>query len=154
MNKHLITETNDGLTLEEKIDFNAETITDLTPEQLEKLYNNRRAEQLLTEQEHRLNLQSKYTSRPLPGNTNDDRWICLKAHFPDDKADKLNWLIGSTSGIHGSSTTLDNLEDLNFLEENEMDQFDIEAFTILIIQSRVVRITHGTIGIRSEDDIN
>ena len=89
MNKHLITETNDGLTLEEKIDFNAETITDLTPEQLEKLYNNRRAEQLLTEQEHRLNLQSKYTSRPLPGNTNDDRWICLKAHFPDDKADQL-----------------------------------------------------------------
>ena len=35
-----------------------------------------------------------------------------------------------------------------------MDQFDIEAFTILIIQPRVVRITHGTIGIRSEDDIN
>ena len=149
-----IAKTDDKLTLEERLEYKAETVAHLTPEQQQKLFDTRRAEYFIEQQEKELGIDSKYVARPLPGNTNDDRWICLKAHFPQDRADKYNWLLGSTSGIHGSSTTLDNLEDPHFLEENELDPRDIEAFTILIIQPRVVRFTYGTVGIRSEDDAN
>ena len=105
----LTTEIKSDMTIEERFDYQVEHTSELTPEQLEKLRNNRHVNRLFeTEGRHR-NLQGKYETWPLPGKTNDDRWLCLKACFDNDRPD-LNWLIGSTSGIHGSYTTLNDLE--------------------------------------------
>ena len=154
MNDHLLTEMNDELTIEEQIDYQAEYMHELTEHQKEQVINNRIAQKLLTEQERKLGIQSKYTARPLPGENNDERWICLKAHFQDNKACHMNLLFGSTDGIHGSNTTLTDLTDAEkYHQENEIDISHDEAFTILIIQPRVVRITYGTVGIRSDADI-
>ena len=97
---------------------------------------------------------AKYQEIGLRGDTNDERWDHLKEYFQDDKADEMNMLMGSTSGIHGTSTTLDDLENPAFIALAELDISDDETFTILIIQPRIVRMTYGTIGIRSKDDIN
>ena len=66
----------------------------------------------------------------------------------------MNLLFGSTSGIHGSNTTLNELaNEVEYSKENEINRDHDEAFTILIIQPRVVRLTYGTIGIRNDEDI-
>ena len=160
--EELITEIKSDMTMEERFDYNVEHTSELTPEQLEKLHNNRRVNRLFeTEGRHR-KLQGKYEAWPLPGKTNDDRWLCLKACVDNDRPD-LNWLIGSTSGIHGSYTTLDDLENPESEYHQEMKAEgktfteiieNLEAFTILIIQPRVCRIIYGTIGIRSQEDFH
>lgn len=158
----LTTEIKSDMTIEERFDYQVEHTSELTPEQLEKLRNNRHVNRLFeTEGRHR-NLQGKYETWPLPGKTNDDRWLCLKACFDNDRPD-LNWLIGSTSGIHGSYTTLNDLENPESEYHQDMkaegetyEQVigNLEAFTILIIQPRVCRIIYGTIGIRSKEDFH
>ena len=153
MNKHLIT-NDERLTIEESLDFGCEYMHQLSAHQQETVKNNRIAEKLFAEQDRRLKTQNKYIARQLPGNNNDERWICLKAHFQNNKANPMNLLMGSTSGIHGSYTTLNELADEEtFSKEYEFDRSHDEAFTIIIIQPRVVRLTYGTIGIRNDEDI-
>ena len=97
---------------------------------------------------------SKYQEMKLKGNTNDERWEYLKAYFENDKADHMNMLMGSTSGIHGTYTTLDDLENPAYIALAELDISHHETFTILVIQPRIVRMTYGTVGIRSQKDID
>ena len=116
---------------------------------------------------------SKYEVHELKGETLDEKWANLKASFereypvnknPEDityRANEMNLLIGSTSGIHGSYTTLDDLENPESerhkdsreegLSYKEVIEYD-EAFTFLIIQPRICRLIYGTIGFRSKED--
>ena len=154
MNHETVTIIKPNLSILERLKFNVKTIEDLTDEQRVELENSRTAERLINEQERELGIQRKYTARPLAGNNNDERWIVLKEHFSDHGANTLNMLMGSTSGIHGSGCTLDDLTNAEeYLKENEIPRSHDEAFTILIIQPRICRITYGTVGIRSDDDI-
>ena len=93
----------------------------------------------------------KYKVEEIKG-TNDEKWAHLKECFPDDTADWMNLLMGSTDGIHGNRATLDNLEDPKFLEENEFTPDDDEAFTVLVVQPRMCRLQFATIGIRNKSD--
>ncbi|MCY4584281.1 MAG: hypothetical protein OXE50_16025 [Chloroflexi bacterium] len=80
--------------------------------------------------------------------TNDKMWSTIKSIFPDNRADKMNWLLCSTSGIHGSYTTLDEIEkDPAF---SEYPKF----ITILIIQPRRCHLFYtGELEIRDNKDI-
>lgn len=95
----------------------------------------------------------KYSTIPIAGETNDERWEHLHKTFPENVANKWNLLMGSTSGIHGSDSTLNNLKDPTYLEENMiLPPNNKDDFTICIIQPRICRMQYGAIGIRNEDD--
>ena len=87
--------------------------------------------------------------------TNDERWDWIHQCFPEDKADAANLLMGSTSGMHGSYRTLDDLKREAYEDGEPLECMPehIEAFTLLVIQPRLCLLHCGTIGIRSHDDI-
>ena len=64
----------------------------------------------------------------------------------------MNWLILSTSGIHGSYTTLDTLENDNGLDEDSLWKNDIATITAMIIQPRRCCIAYeGEMEIKRSD---
>ncbi|MFW9872431.1 MAG: hypothetical protein ACFFG0_04955, partial [Candidatus Thorarchaeota archaeon] len=67
----------------------------------------------------------------------------VKAFFTHDEGNDLNWCFLSTSGVHGSYTTLDEMEQLDY-----KGNYDI---TILIIQPRLCNLFYGNIPISKED---
>lgn len=159
MNEHLISEIEPTLSQWEQFKYQTDSIDDLTDEQRQDVLTQRHVNHLFDEQSRLHGYDGKYVTRPLPGDTLDEKWMCLKAFFENDKADHMNMLMGSTSGIHGSYTTLDDLEmpDPETAADNAESGFDMshpEAFTFVVIQPRVCRLTYGTIGIRSIDDMN
>ena len=97
--------------------------------------------------------------------TNDEMWNDLKSIFPNDRADRFNWLLCSTSGIHGDYTNLNEIEDPNIGYEEDKDYFDgtleewIEEehskhITILVIQPRRCHLFYaGELEIRGPEDI-
>lgn len=70
----------------------------------------------------------------------------LKKIFPDGEADDLNWCVLSTSGVHGLSTTLDDLE-----RECNGEECQHLSITVLVIMPRVVSMLWGHIDITLED---
>ncbi len=62
-----------------------------------------------------------------------------------DGADRLNWLFLSTSGVHGSYTTLNDVFDEDGGESEH-------RVTVLVVQPRMVRSFYGHIQI-TEDDV-
>lgn len=91
--------------------------------------------------------------------TNDEVWQQIKEIFPDNKADNLNWIFGSTSGVHGSYITLDKLADPEYWKEfnedkdpeDHIDRTELD-FTFLIIQPRLCVMYYGTLYIRNDED--
>lgn len=75
--------------------------------------------------------------------TLEDLWGC----FPDDKADEMNWLVLSTSGVHGSCATLDGL-----LEKWD-DQEYVNAITVLVIQPRLVVLRYGELELHDHEGV-
>lgn len=69
----------------------------------------------------------------------------LREMFPDGKANDLNFVLFSTSGVHGSYTLL---EELNFDEESE-DHYPY--ITVLIVQPRIVCLRYGQIEVTPGD---
>ena len=67
-----------------------------------------------------------------------------------DGTDEMNWLFLSTSGVHGSYTTLDELE--KFWDEPEdSENYHGHYITILVYHPRMVCSKYGDIEISRED---
>lgn len=63
----------------------------------------------------------------------------LRELFPEGKADEMNWVFLSTSGVHGSYTTLDELEsDPDFLDDDGKMRI-----TVLVLHPRLCSIVYG-----------
>jgi hypothetical protein len=86
----------------------------------------------------------------------------IKYLFPDGKANELNWLLCSTSGVHGTYTTLaeieafyDNPEEVGLAtwgeEWEEKRETYIPKLTCLVIQPRIACIKYGEIVVPKED---
>ena len=88
----------------------------------------------------------------------------VKKAFPDGKANELNFVLFSTSGVHGTYTTIEDIEYYlekypNFHELSEEKQEEIregedgysDMLTILIIRPRVVEMVYGNIQVKKED---
>lgn len=69
----------------------------------------------------------------------------IRAVFPEGKADSMNWLVLSTSGVHGSYTTLDELE------AERGDPNHGQLITALIIQPRLCVLHAGEIVVEPDD---
>lgn len=70
----------------------------------------------------------------------------LRNMFPTAQADDMNFVMFSTSGVHGTYTTLEEIE-----EEFTGSDHEFCRLTILIVQPRVVCLHYGTILIERED---
>lgn len=58
----------------------------------------------------------------------------LKQVFPDGQADELNFVLFSTSGIHGSYMTIEDVEEYM----KRPDSFGIGAITFIVCKPRVL----------------
>lgn len=75
----------------------------------------------------------------------------IRSNFPDGKADEFNWFFASTSGAHGTYTTIDQIEkswDLSPDDENYR-----RSLTVLIVHPRLCVLKFGEVEIRQRDDI-
>jgi hypothetical protein len=80
-----------------------------------------------------------YMVKHIPG---DDGMGTLRAIFDDTTDYTMNWLFLSTSGVHGSYTTLDDVE------VAEDGTFRITA---LVVKPRIVQAVYGTITAHVDD---
>jgi hypothetical protein len=74
----------------------------------------------------------------------------LRSMFPDGEANEMNFVLFSTSGVHGSYTTIEEIE-TGIQKYGDSPEFDDEwpndysgnELTYLIVQPRVVSMTYG-----------
>jgi hypothetical protein len=71
----------------------------------------------------------------------DKGMAALRALFPTGKADEMNFVLFSTSGVHGSFRTLEQ-------EEREPGQ----GVTFMVVQPRLVMTRYGVVFPKNRDD--
>lgn len=79
----------------------------------------------------------------------------LRSHFPDAKADDMNFVIFSTSGVHGSYTTLKEIEESieKYGDDGAYEQDDDagRTLTVLIVHPRIVCLKYGNVTVTADD---
>jgi len=83
----------------------------------------------------------------------------LKQFFPDAKANEMNFVLFSSSGVHGSYTTIEQIEeslqkygDLRKSNEEEWpEDYRWPDITVQIVQPRICCLRYGNINITLED---
>jgi hypothetical protein len=80
----------------------------------------------------------------------------LKTMFPKGKADDLNFVLFSTSGVHGSYTTIEEIEESikkygDTEPEGYPDDWCSTKLTVEIIQPRICCLRYGNIEVTLED---
>lgn len=70
----------------------------------------------------------------------------LRAMFPSGEADELNWCFLSTSGVHGSYTSLDDIA-----AGPDEDGYEDNYVTVLVVAPRMIRCNYGHIEISVHD---
>lgn len=75
----------------------------------------------------------------------------LKEIFGDDaKADDLNFCLFSTSGIHGTYITIEEIEK-SFLLDKDDDANYGTSLTVLVVHPRTVTLKYGNIEVTKEN---
>jgi len=74
----------------------------------------------------------------------------LRSFFPDAKVDDMNLILFSTSGVHGSYLTIEDVEGI--INNKNEDNGEPEV-TFLIIQPRRVTLRYGQCIPKNADDI-
>lgn len=74
----------------------------------------------------------------------------LREWFPDAKADNMNFVLFSTSGVHGSYTTIEEIE----AEQGSESTEKLEMLTFLVVQPRMVSMHYGNCLPETADDFN
>ena len=67
----------------------------------------------------------------------------LRDFFPDGKADEMNFVLFSTSGVHGTSTKIEEAE-----KDIELD------VTFLVVQPRIVCLRYGVCEPKTPEDFD
>lgn len=90
--------------------------------------------------------------------------VGLRAWFDSDKSvNEMNFILFSTSGVHGCYTTIDEIEASMKTypngppavgdDEDLPGDYTTPEITFLIVQPRLVGMTYGTATIRDADDV-
>jgi hypothetical protein len=86
----------------------------------------------------------------------------LKALFPNGEANDLNFVLFSTSGVHGTYTTLEDIEEsikkYGFESPSDevyetSDDYHYPEVTVLVVHPRVVALRYGCCKIDSLEDL-
>lgn len=80
-------------------------------------------------------------------NENSNGMDLLKSSFPNGEVNSLNFVLFSTSGVHGSYFTIEEVEEEPINEENEKN-----SVTFLIINPRIVCLRYGVCYPESKED--
>jgi len=82
----------------------------------------------------------------------------LKKIFPDGEADRMNFVLFSTSGVHGSYSTIEDIEAslekygiLNEGDEGLPDDYYGNKLTFLIVHPRIVSLKYGQVEVKALD---
>ena len=83
----------------------------------------------------------------------------LKEIFPDGEADRMNLVLFSTSGVHGSYSTIEDieasLEKYGILNEDDEgglpDDYYGNRLTFLIVHPRIVSLKYGQVEVEASD---
>jgi len=82
----------------------------------------------------------------------------LKEIFPDGEADRMNFVLFSTSGVHGSYNTIEDIEAslekygvLNEDDEGLPDDYYGDRLTFLIVHPRIVSLKYGQVEVELSD---
>ena len=83
----------------------------------------------------------------------------LRAMFPEGEADDMNFVLFSTSGVHGDYTTIEEVEagiqkygdDPEFSEEDAPDDWNGNTITFLIVHPRIVCLRYGNAKVTTDD---
>ena len=83
----------------------------------------------------------------------EDEMEALKMMFPEGTADDLNVVLFSTSGVHGTYTTIEEIEET--LHKTVLEAWeDPTTLTFLIVHPRLVALRYGTVTPKTQDDID
>lgn len=74
----------------------------------------------------------------------------LRGMFPDAKANELNFVLFSTSGVHGTYNTIEEAEKFLKGEDDE----GCSEVTFLIVHPRLVAMRYGVCDPANQDDID
>ena len=80
----------------------------------------------------------------------------LHAFFPDCSPNYMNFVLFSTSGMHGSHTTIEDIERDMALSDQEIGDPDerCSTLTYLVVQPRLVAHTYGNCQPQNQADID
>lgn len=84
------------------------------------------------------------------GCKDNDGMTGLKEMFPDGEANEFNFVLFSTSGIHGMHTTIEEVES----DKPDEDGYKPTAVTFLIVQPRICCLRHGNCIPETKEDID
>ena len=79
-----------------------------------------------------------------------DGMDALRLSFPDAKADSFNFVLFSTSGVHGTYNTIEDAE--RFLKGEDPEGFN--EVTFIIVHPRLVALRYGVCSPNTQDDID
>lgn len=79
-----------------------------------------------------------------------DAMAALRAMFPDGEANDMNAVLFSTSGVHGTYNTIEEVEATLKGEASEDDASDV---TFVVVQPRRVSLFCGNVTPKTLDDI-
>ena len=84
----------------------------------------------------------------------------LRCIFPEGQANEMNFALFSTSGVHGTYTTIEQIESSllkygefpEFVETDEWpDDYHGDELTIQIVQPRICCLRYGTMKVKTAD---
>lgn len=76
----------------------------------------------------------------------------LKEFFKDSEPNEMNFVLFSTSGSHGTYTTIEEAAKV-YLEDLPEEDFGLPEVTFVLIQPRIVCLRYGNALIKSKEDI-
>jgi hypothetical protein len=88
-----------------------------------------------------------YSIQELGADPDESREM-LRGFFPDGEANDLNFVLFSTSGVHGTYLTIEDIE--KDLAEPEEDRAGL-TLTTLVVQPRLVCLRYGNIRVHPDD---
>ena len=78
-------------------------------------------------------------------------WEWLRSKFPDGKAKDTCWLILSTSGVHGTYATLEDVID-QFESPPDDEEDKIDEITFVCVEPRLIRVCYGNVPVRTREE--
>lgn len=76
--------------------------------------------------------------------------VALRGMFPEAKADELNFVLFSTSGVHGTYNTIEEAE--RFLSGTDTEGHN--EVTFVVVHPRLVAMRYGVCNPNTQDDID
>jgi hypothetical protein len=83
----------------------------------------------------------------------------LRRVFPDAKANEMNFVLFSTSGVHGTYTTIEEIEasiakygdSPQFPEDESPDDYCYPEITVTVYHPRIIGVGYGCVKVEAKD---